>query len=188
MREGVDGLLRDKTRPPGKPRTSEAKVREVADLARSSAPEGETHWTVRALAEKVSLSPSTVHEILVRHRLAPHKDKRNGTTTLFAATDILDATVIGSHSDRHRRQEFIAFLDRIDKAAPAGRKIHAIVDNYSAHKHSAVTEWLADRRRWTLHFTPTSCSWTDAVEGFFGKPANRRLRSGGSPHAKEGIK
>ena len=73
MREGVDGLLRDKTRPPGKPRTPEKKVREVAELARSSAPEGETHWTVRALAEKVGLSPATVHKILVRHRLAPHK-------------------------------------------------------------------------------------------------------------------
>ena len=61
---------------------------------------------------------------------------------------------------------------------PAGREIHAIVDNYSAHKHSAVPEWLTDHPRWTLHFTPTSCSWTDAVEGFFGKLANRRLRRG----------
>ena len=242
MRESVDGLLRDKTRPPGKPRTSEEKVREVAELARSSAPEGETHWTVRALAEKVGLSPTTVHKILVRHRLSPHKvqqfkvstdpkfaektrevigsymnppdhavvlsinektqiqalgrtqkalpmkpgrpatmtheDKRNGTTTLFAAMNILDGTVIGRHSERHRNQEFIAFLDRVDKAAPAGREIHAIVDNYSAHKHKAVAEWLADHPRWTLHFTPTSCSWTDAVEGFFGKLANRRLRRG----------
>ena len=107
-----------------------------------------------------------------------HDYKRNGTTTLFAATDILDGTAVGCHSERHRRQEFIAFLDRIDKAAPAGREIHAIVDNDSAHKHSAVADWLADRRRWTLHFTPTSCSWTDAVEGFFGKMARRRLRRG----------
>ena len=75
-----------------------------------------------------------------------HDYKRNGTTTLFAATDILDGTAIGCHSDRHRRQEFIAFLDRIDKAAPAGREIHAIVDNDSAHKHSAVADWLARRR------------------------------------------
>ena len=69
-------------------------------------------------------------------------------------------------------------LDRIEKEAPAGRDIHAILDNYSAHKHSAVADWLADRRRWTLHFTPTSCSWMNAVEGFFGKLANRRLRRG----------
>ncbi len=107
-----------------------------------------------------------------------HEDKRNGTTTLFAALNILDGTVIGSHSERHRHQEFIAFLEQIDKAAPAGRKIRAILDNYSAHKHSAVADWLADRRRWTLHFTPTSCSWTDAVEGFFGKLACRRLQRG----------
>ena len=107
-----------------------------------------------------------------------HEDKRNGATTLFAATDILDGTVIGRHSERHRNQEFIAFLDQVDKAAPAGREIHAILDNASAHKHSAVTEWLKDHPRWTFHFTPTSCSWTDAVEGFFGKLANRRLRRG----------
>ena len=85
---------------------------------------------------------------------------------------------IGSQSDRHRHQEFIAFLEQVDKAAPAGRKIHAIVDNYSAHKHSAVMEWLPDHPRWTLHFTPTPCSWMNAVEGFFGKLANRRLRRG----------
>ena len=81
MREGVDGLLRDKTRPPGKPRTSEEKVREVVELARSSAPEGETHWTVRALAEEVGLSPTTVHKILVRHRLAPHKVRQFKVST-----------------------------------------------------------------------------------------------------------
>ena len=61
---------------------------------------------------------------------------------------------------------------------PAGREIHAIVDNDSAHKHSAVLEWLADHPRWTLQFTPTSCSWMNAVEGFFGKLSRRRLRRG----------
>ena len=92
--------------------------------------------------------------------------------------NILDGTVIGSHSERHRHQEFIAFLDQIDKEVPDGQDIHAIVDNYSAHKHSAVAEWLKDHPRWTLHFTPTSCSWMNAVEGFFGKLASRRLRRG----------
>ena len=107
-----------------------------------------------------------------------HEDKRNGTTTLLAALNILDGTVIGRHSERHRHQEFIAFLEQTDKTAPAGRKIHAILDNDSAHKHKAVAEWLKDHPRWTLHFTPTSCFWMNAVEGFFGKLANRRLRRG----------
>ena len=107
-----------------------------------------------------------------------HDYKRNGTTTLFAAMNILDGTVIGSHSERHRHQEFIAFLEQIDKAAPTGQKIHAILDNRSAHKHKAVADWLADHPRWTLHFTPTSCSWMNAVEGFFRKLASRRLWRG----------
>ena len=81
-------------------------------------------------------------------------------------------------SERHRHQEFIAFLEQTDKASPAERKIHAIVDNDSAHKHSTVPEWLANCRRWTLHFKPTSCFWTNAVEVFFGKLACRRLRRG----------
>ena len=81
---------------------------------------------------------------------------------------------------RNNRHTTSRFLDQVDKAVPTatGRKIHAILDNDSAHKHSAVADWLADHRRWTLHFTPTSCSWMNAVEGFFGKPANRRLRRG----------
>ena len=105
-----------------------------------------------------------------------HEDKRNGTTTLFAALNILDGTVIGNKSDHHLHQEFITFLGRVDKELTAEREIHAIVDNDSAHKHKAVADWLKDYHRWTLHFTPTSCSWMNAVEGFFGKLAHRRLR------------
>ena len=166
MEEGVEGLLRDKTRKSGTPPVPEEKVRKLLKLAPTRPPNGETHWTVRALAKEVGVSPATAHRILVRHRLAPHKvrqfkvstdpkfaektrevielymdppdrsvvlsidektqiqalgrtqkglpmkpgqpatmtheDKRNGTTTLFAAPDILDGTVIGSHSERHR--------------------------------------------------------------------------------------
>ena len=107
-----------------------------------------------------------------------HEDKRNGTTTLFAALNILDGKVIGRQAESHRHLELIAFLDQIDREVPAHRPIHAILDNDSARKHKAVTDWLADHRRWTFHFAPTSCSWMNAVEGFLGKLARRRLRRG----------
>ena len=175
MEEGVEGLLRDKTRKSGNPPTSEKKVRELLTLALGRPPDGETHWTVRALAKGVGIGRATAHRILVRHKIKPHRVKpfkvstdpefakkicdaaglymdppdravvlsidektqiqalgrtqkclpmtegrpatmthdykRNGTTTLFAALNTLDGTVIGRHSKRHRHQEFIAFLD-----------------------------------------------------------------------------
>src|SRR6478672_8917209 len=96
-----------------------------------------------------------------------HDYKRHGTTTLFAALNILDGTVIGRCMQRHRHQEFIRFLNAVERAVPAGKVIHAIVDNYAAHKQPNVLNWLADHPRWTVHFTPTSASWLNAVEGFF---------------------
>ena len=84
MQEGVEGLLHDKTRPPGKPPTSEEKILELVELAERLAPDGETHWTVRALAKAVGLSPSTVHKILVRHRLAPHRVRQFKVSTDLA--------------------------------------------------------------------------------------------------------
>src|SRR5262245_34392274 len=85
-----------------------------------------------------------------------HDYIRNGTTTLFAALNVLDGTVIGQCMARHRHQEFIRFLNRIEAAVPAGRPIHAILDNYAAHKHPKVRAWLARHPRWIFHFTPTS--------------------------------
>ena len=99
---------------------------------------------------------------------------RNGTTTLFVALNILDGTVIGRHADRH--QKFIAFFDQTERVVPAGREIHAVVDNCSAHKHKAVAEWLKGHSCWTLHFAPTSSSEMNAVESFFGKLVRRWLR------------
>jgi transposase len=83
---------------------------------------------------------------------------RHGTTTLFAALDILDGTVIGRCMQRHRHQEFLRFLNAVEAAVPAGKLVHAILDNYAAHKHPKVLAWLARHPRWTFHFTPTSCS------------------------------
>jgi transposase len=107
-----------------------------------------------------------------------HDYKRHGTTTLFAALNVLDGTVIGRNMQRHRHQEFIRFLNAIEREVPAGKLVHAILDNYAAHKHPAVRAWLARHPRWSFHFTPTSASWLNAVEGFFAILTKRRLKRG----------
>jgi transposase len=242
MREGVDGLLRDKTRKPGKPPLPGATVEKVIDLVSGPAPGETTHWTGRMLAKQVGISLRSVQRILEAHQLTPHRIrtfklsndpkfaeklrdvvglyvdppehavvlsvdeksqiqaldrtqpglpmkpgragtmthdyKRNGTTTLFAALNILDGTIIGRNMKRHRHQDFIRFLNGIEAQVPKRKKIHAILDNYATHKHPKVRDWLARHRRWTFHFTPTSASWLNAVEGFFAKLTNRRLSRG----------
>ena len=107
-----------------------------------------------------------------------HDYKRHGTTTLFAALNVLDGTVIGRCMQRHRHQEFIRFLNAIEASVPAAKLIHAIADNYATHKHPKVRAWLARHPRWTFHFTPTSASWLNAIEGFFAKLTKRRLKRG----------
>ena len=107
-----------------------------------------------------------------------HDYKRNGTTTLFAALDVLEGKVIGRCMQRHRHQEFIRFLNTIEAEVPAGKLVHVILDNYAVHKHPKVRAWLARHPRWTFHFTPTSCSWLNAVEGLFAKLSRRRLKRG----------
>jgi transposase len=107
-----------------------------------------------------------------------HDYKRNGTTTLFAALNILDGTVIGRNMQQHRHQEFIRFLNTINASVPTDKAVHVILDNYAAHKHAKVREWLDRHPRFTFHFTPTSYSWLNAVEGFFAKLTKRRLKRG----------
>jgi transposase len=107
-----------------------------------------------------------------------HDYKRNGTTTLFAALDVLEGKVIGRCMQRHRHEEFIRFLNAINAEIPAGKTVHVILDNYAAHKHPAVLAWLARHRRFFFHFTPTSCSWLNAVEGYFAKLSKQRLQRG----------
>jgi transposase/DNA-binding CsgD family transcriptional regulator len=107
-----------------------------------------------------------------------HDYKRNGTTTLFAALNVLDGTVLGRCMQRHRHQEFLRFLNTIERAVPAGKVIHVILDNYATHKHPKVLAWLARHPRWTFHFTPTSGSWLNAVETFFSTLTRRRLKRG----------
>jgi transposase len=239
---GVDGLLRDKTRKPGKAPTPEASVRRVVALTCAEPPGEATHWTGRAMAKASRLSLRTVQRIWAAHRLQPHRIRtfkrskdpdfvakledvvglylapprhavvlsvdeksqiqaldrtqpglplkpgkagtmthdyvRHGTTTLFAALNVLDGTVIGRCMARHRHQEFLRFLNAVEAAVPAGKVIHAILDNYAAHKHPKVRAWLSRHPRWTFHLTPTSGSWLNAVETFFSAMTRRRLRRG----------
>ena len=102
-----------------------------------------------------------------------HDYQRHGTSTWFAALNVLDGTVIGRCMARHRHQEFIRFLNAIERAVPAGKVLHVILDNYAAHKHPKVLAWLARHPRWIFHFTPTS--------GFFSALTRRRLKRGVFP-------
>jgi transposase len=240
--EGVDGLLRDKTRPPGKPSVASGRVEEIVRRTLEPPPHEATHWTLRAMAKAAGLAASTIQGIWKSHGLAPHrwrqfklsKDpafaeklhdvvglyvappahavvlsvdeksqiqaldrtqpglpmkkgrgatmthdyKRNGTTTLFAALNVLDGTVTGQNMQRHRHQEFIRFLNTLERDIPVGKVVHVILDNYAAHKHGKVRAWLERHPRWVFHFTPTSSSWLNAVEGFFAKLTRRRLKHG----------
>ncbi len=242
MDEGVDGLLYDKTRPPGIMPLDKAIIDKVVALTLEPPPHEATHWTGRAMATAVGTAVSTIQKIWKENGLAPHRwrrfklsndpafaDKlhdivglyvstpahavvlsvdeksqiqaldrtqpglplkrgrggtmthdyiRNGTTTLFAALNVLDGSVLGCNMQRHRHQEFIRFLNAINRDIPDGKVVHVILDNYSTHKHQKVREWLARHPCWTFHFTPTSCSWLNAVEGFFAKLTRRRLKHG----------
>jgi transposase len=107
-----------------------------------------------------------------------HDYKRNGTTTLFAALDVLTGKVIGQCLPRHRHEEFLKFLRKIDREVPKGLQLHLICDNYATHKHPDVTAWLAKHRRFHLHFTPTSSSWLNLVERWFRELTDKALRRG----------
>lgn len=107
-----------------------------------------------------------------------HDYKRHGTTTLFAALDVLTGKIIGQCLPRHRHEEFLTFLNTIDTAVPRHLQVHLIVDNYSAHKHPNVQAWLKRHKRFHLHFTPTSSSWLNQVERWFRDLTDKNLRRG----------
>jgi len=242
MEEGVEGLLRDKTRPPRIPPLGPDVAERVVALTLTDPPVEATHWTASMMAATVRISESAVRRIWRSHGLQPHRFrqfklsndpnfvgklrdvvglyvdppthaivlsvdeksqiqaldrtqpglpmkkgrlgtmthdyKRNGTTTLFAALNVLDGTVIGRNMQRHRHQEFIRFLNVINAQVPADKAVHIILDNYAAHKHPKVRAWLDRHIRFVFHFTPTSSSWLNAVEGFFAKLSRRRLKRG----------
>jgi len=113
-----------------------------------------------------------------RAQTMTHDYKRHGTTTLFAALNVLDGKVIGQCQQRHTHAEWLKFLRTIDRETPKGRTLHLIADNYATHKHPAVQDWLAKHPRFNMHFTPTSASWLNMVERFFRDLTTERLRRG----------
>ena len=107
-----------------------------------------------------------------------HDYKRNGTTTLFAALEVAQGKVIGQCYARHRHQEFLKFLRRLDAEFPSGIKLHVVMDNYGTHKHPKVQRWLQRHPRFVPHFIPTSSSWLNLVERWFGELTGKRIRRG----------
>jgi len=242
MTAGVDGLLRDKTRPSRVPPLGRDVTDRVVVLTQGDPPGETTHWTAAAMAKAAAISVSSVQRIWRAHGLQPHRMrqfklsndphfaaklrdvvglyvdppahaivlsvdeksqiqaldrtqpglplkpgrcgtmthdyKRHGTTTLFAALDVLEGKIIGRCMQRHRHQEFIRFLNAIEAEVPVGKIVHVILDNYATHKHPKVCAWLQRHPRFAFHYTPTSASWLNAVEGFFAKLTKRRLKRG----------
>ena len=117
-----------------------------------------------------------------------HDYLRHGTTTLFSALNTLEGTVIAECMPRHRHQEYLRFLKKIDREVPANLDVHIIVDNYATHKHPVIKRWLKRHPRFHDHFTPTSSSWLNLVERFFGEITQRRIRRGVFHSVKELIK
>jgi len=114
-----------------------------------------------------------------------HDYKRHGTTTLFAALNVLNGAVLATCKERHRHQEFLSFLREIDKSVPADLDIHCIVDNYATHSHPKIKAWLATRPRWHMHFIPTYSSWLNQVERFFALITDKAIRRGSFTSVKQ---
>jgi transposase len=240
--KGVNGLLKDATRPSRVKPLSPEKIARVVHMTLHEKPPNATHWSLRSMAKAAGVSYSSVQRIWQAHGLKPHlvetfklsRDKnfaakvqdvvglylnppdkalvlcvdeksqiqaldrtqpglpmkkgragtmthdykRNGTTTLFAALNVLDGKVIGACLPRHRHREFLRFLKLIDHETPANLDLHLIVDNYATHKTPAVKRWLKAHPRFHLHFTPTSASWLNMVERFFAEITRNRIRRG----------
>ncbi len=236
--EGLSDLPR-----PGAPPTYDHDRRvEVFKTACSAPPEGETHWTVRSLAERVRIGKSQTHAILSEADLKPHQVrswltsldpdfdtkqaevcglylsppdnaivvsldektsiqakepirkelpmepgkpgrrefeyKRHGVQALLAALLVHSGEVIGEVYERNSRVEFLDFLERLEGEIPAGKEVHAILDNLQVHKTPEVKAWLDAHPRWTFHFTPTHASWLNQIELFFSILTRRLLRRG----------
>jgi transposase len=107
-----------------------------------------------------------------------HDYKRHGTTTLFAALEIAQGKVVGQCQQRHRNQEFLKFLATIDQEFPGPVPLHLVMDNYGTHKHPNVQAWLRRHPRFICHFVPTSCSWLNLIERWFGELTSKRVRRG----------
>ncbi len=239
---GIDGLLKGKTRAPGKAPLPHDKVQEILTLTLTGKPAAATHWSCRTMAKQVGVSRMSVNRLWREHQLKPHQVKgfkisndphfaeklrdviglyinqpekslvfsvdeksqiqaldrtqpglpmkpgkagtlthdykRHGTTTLFAALNVHDGSIIGECLPRHRNDEFLKFLKIIDRQTDKRLDVHLIVDNYATHKHPNVKEWLSKHPRFHMHFTPTSASWVNLVERFFRDITEEQIRRG----------
>jgi transposase len=196
LAKGIAGLQRDATRPGRKPPLSAETIQQVVHKTLHEKPPASTHWTIRKMAAATGLSYTSIQRIWKAHELKPHlvktfklsNDKQFvekvqdivglGTTTLFAALDVVTGTVIGQCMPRHRHQEWLQFLRRINAETPKHLDVHLIADNYSTHKHAKVRAWLKRHKRFHMHFTPTSASWLNQVERLFGLITEDRIRRG----------
>lgn len=240
--KGSKGLLKIEEGRGRKPEIPSSTIEAIIHDTLYTKPEDATHWSLRTLAKKYSVSYFFIKKVWHAHNLKPHlvktfklstdphfvdklKDvvglylnppehalvfsvdektqiqaldrtqqplpltynhrrtithdyKRHGTTSLFAALDILKGSIIGTCLKRHRHQEFIKFLKLIDGAVEENLEIHCIVDNYSTHKHQKVKLWLLKHPRFHFHFIPTSSSWLNLVERWFGEITRKRIRRG----------
>jgi transposase len=240
---GLDGLLSDKTRKPGKTPIPMDIKNEISRIVCQEKPVNATHWSTRAIAERVGISHNAVAGILRERKLKPHLVKRfqfsndpefdekladvvglyidppknsivfcvdektqiqalersqpilpilpgvperqthdyyrHGTTTLFAALNVITGKVIGTCKKSHKAVDYIDFLKLVHRKAPRGKTLHVIVDNQSAHKTKAVQAYIESRKgRFVIHYTPTHSSWLNLVERWFAEITNKRIRRG----------
>jgi transposase len=238
---GIEALVRDKTRKPGKAALTEDEKNRICKAACTEKPENATHWSTRALAKRFGISHTAVSLLLRERGIQPHlvkkfslsKDphfeekladvvglymnppdnaiilcvdeksqiqalertapilpmlphvperqtvdyERHGTTTLFAALDMLTGNVIGECMDRHTAHEYLGFLKKLDKTCEKGKVLHIIADNYSTHTTKEVKEYIASREgRFVTHFIPTHSSWLNMIERWFAEITNKRIR------------
>ena len=250
---GIDSLLHDKTRKPGREPISQETHNELCRLVCKEKPKDETHWSCRTLAKRVGISHTSVNILLKEKGLKPHiSEKRNysndpdfeakledvvglylkppknaivlcvdektqiqaleraqpilpiirnvperqssdyirhGTTTLFAALNVLSGHVIGECRERHRAEDYIRFLKKLDKVCSKRKVLHIVTDNLSAHKTDAVYEYLETRpKRFVIHFIPTHSSWVNLVERWFAEITNKRIRRGSFESVPELLK
>jgi transposase len=238
---GIDSLLRDKTRKPGKQPVSREIKDELCRIVCTEKPRDETHWSCRTLGRRLGIGSTTVNRILNERGLKPHlvkkahyssdpdfetklKDvvglylnppenaiilcvdektqiqalertqpilpmirkvperqsvdyERHGTTTLFAALDVLSGNVIGDCNPTHSAKDYIRFLKQVDKSCSPDKVLHIVADNLSAHKTKEVYEYFESRPgRFAVHFIPTHSSWLNLVERWFAEITNKRIR------------
>jgi len=247
---GIESLLKDRTRKPGKKPIPQDIKDQICRLVCNEKPQGETHWSCRTLAKRVGIGHTSVNRILQELGLQPHRAKkrnysndpdfesklkdvvglylnppenavilcvdektqiqalersqpilpiirnvperqsvdylRHGTTTLFAALDVLSGKVIGECNPTHKSEDYVRFLKKVDKACAKEKVLHIIADNLSSHKTNTVYEYLQTvPGRFVLHFIPTHSSWLNLVERWFAEITNKRIRRGSFESVQE---